>query len=36
MKYKKKIVELTEEIDNEGFWKLIFDIAIKLKARWGI
>lgn len=36
MKYKKKVVELTEEIDNEDFWKFICGLITKFKTRWGL
>lgn len=36
MKYKESIMELIKEIDNDAFWKLIYDIATKLKTRWGL
>ena len=36
MKYKKKIIEFTEEIDNEDFWKFICAIITDFKKRWGI
>lgn len=36
MKYKKRIIELTEEIDNEEFWKFICGLIEKFKTRWGI
>lgn len=36
MKYKKKFIEMLDEVNNDNFWKLLYDIAVKLKTRWGL